>query len=201
VQACVLQSCDAYWLPTPFSCFPFTSPPLRQRVPSHFNWTLLLLRFCLVTSKQQNKQNLHENFFSISTHTHTHRFSYGTLITVNKFINAFFRLRMDDMLNYTVKTAVKFKKFSVAHKNTKFSDSCIKFYFWLLTIYNFYTTAMFALVPVRHLNAQCDVTFLNYVLQNKPVNFPFHPEEGGSSFLRKVHNDVKVHRLSYFRVL
>jgi len=22
VQACVLQSCDAYWLPTPFSCFP-----------------------------------------------------------------------------------------------------------------------------------------------------------------------------------
>jgi hypothetical protein len=32
----VLQSCDAYWLPTPFSCFPFTSPPLRHRVPSHF---------------------------------------------------------------------------------------------------------------------------------------------------------------------
>jgi len=40
VQACVLQSCDAYWLPTPFSCFPFTSPPVRRRVPSHFNWTL-----------------------------------------------------------------------------------------------------------------------------------------------------------------
>jgi len=40
VQACVLQSCDAYWLPTPFSCFPFTSTPVRHRVPSHFNWTL-----------------------------------------------------------------------------------------------------------------------------------------------------------------
>ena len=40
MQACVLQSCDAYWLPTPFSCFPFTSPPVRLRVPSHFNWTL-----------------------------------------------------------------------------------------------------------------------------------------------------------------
>jgi hypothetical protein len=26
VRACVLQSRDAYWLPTPFSCFPFTSP-------------------------------------------------------------------------------------------------------------------------------------------------------------------------------
>ena len=40
VQSCVLQSCDAYWLPTPFSCFPFTSPPIRHRVPSHFNWSL-----------------------------------------------------------------------------------------------------------------------------------------------------------------
>ena len=40
VQACVLQPCDAYCLPTTFSCFPFTSPPVRYRVPSHFNWTL-----------------------------------------------------------------------------------------------------------------------------------------------------------------
>jgi hypothetical protein len=40
VQACILQSCDAYWLPTPFASFPFTSPPVRHRVPSHFNWTL-----------------------------------------------------------------------------------------------------------------------------------------------------------------
>ena len=40
VQTCVLQSCDAYWLPTPFSCFPVTSPPVRHRVPSHFKWIL-----------------------------------------------------------------------------------------------------------------------------------------------------------------
>jgi hypothetical protein len=40
VQACVLQSCDAYWLPTPVSCFPFTSSPVLHRVPTHFNWTL-----------------------------------------------------------------------------------------------------------------------------------------------------------------
>jgi len=39
VQACVLQSCDACWLPTPFSFFPFTSTPVRHRVPSHFSWT------------------------------------------------------------------------------------------------------------------------------------------------------------------
>jgi hypothetical protein len=36
VQACVLQSCDAYWLPTPSSYFPFTSLFVRHRVPSHF---------------------------------------------------------------------------------------------------------------------------------------------------------------------
>ena len=29
-----------YWLPTPFASFPFTSPPVRHRVPSHFNRTL-----------------------------------------------------------------------------------------------------------------------------------------------------------------
>jgi hypothetical protein len=31
-------------LPTPFASFPFTSPPVRQRVPSHFNWPLLMGR-------------------------------------------------------------------------------------------------------------------------------------------------------------
>jgi len=31
-----------YWLPTPFVSFPFTSPPVRHRVPSGFNWTLPL---------------------------------------------------------------------------------------------------------------------------------------------------------------
>jgi hypothetical protein len=29
-----------YWLPTLFSSFPFTSPSVRHRVPSHFNWSL-----------------------------------------------------------------------------------------------------------------------------------------------------------------
>ena len=32
--------CEGYWLPTPFASIPFTSPPVRHRVPSHFNWTL-----------------------------------------------------------------------------------------------------------------------------------------------------------------
>ena len=29
------------WLPTPVASFPFTSPPVRRRVPSRFNWTIL----------------------------------------------------------------------------------------------------------------------------------------------------------------
>ena len=34
-------SVKGYWLPTPFASFPFTSPPVRHLVPSHFNWSLL----------------------------------------------------------------------------------------------------------------------------------------------------------------
>jgi hypothetical protein len=34
-----VQDC---WLPTPLACFPFTSHPVRHRVPSGFNWALLL---------------------------------------------------------------------------------------------------------------------------------------------------------------
>jgi hypothetical protein len=39
--SCKPVFCDAYWLPTPFSSFPFTYPCMRHRVPSHFNWILL----------------------------------------------------------------------------------------------------------------------------------------------------------------
>ena len=31
-----------YWLPTPLACFPFISPTVRHRVPSHFSWALPL---------------------------------------------------------------------------------------------------------------------------------------------------------------
>ena len=33
------------WLPTAFASFPFTSPPVRHRVPSHFNCSLQLYLF------------------------------------------------------------------------------------------------------------------------------------------------------------
>jgi len=36
-----VKRCEGDWLPIPFASFPFTSPPVRHRVPSRFNWTLL----------------------------------------------------------------------------------------------------------------------------------------------------------------
>jgi len=35
-----------YWLPTPFTSFPFISPPMRHCVPSGFNWTLSTISCC-----------------------------------------------------------------------------------------------------------------------------------------------------------
>ena len=32
-----------FWLPNPLACSPFTSPTVRHRVPSGFNWALLCL--------------------------------------------------------------------------------------------------------------------------------------------------------------
>ena len=74
VQACVLQSCDAYWLPTPFSCFPFTSPPLRHRVPSHFNWTLPPPYWAQMSSSAPNSQTHSAYILRIiwETNFHTH---------------------------------------------------------------------------------------------------------------------------------
>ena len=36
----MFRGSEGYWLPTPFASFHFTSPPVRHRVPSRFNWTL-----------------------------------------------------------------------------------------------------------------------------------------------------------------
>ena len=36
----------------PFASFPFTSPHVRHRVPSHFNWTLLVEQSVAPTSRQ-----------------------------------------------------------------------------------------------------------------------------------------------------
>jgi len=40
-SAVVILDSQCSGLPTPFASFPFTSPPVRHRVPSHFNWNLL----------------------------------------------------------------------------------------------------------------------------------------------------------------
>jgi hypothetical protein len=35
-----LQSCETWWILTPFSCCPFIAPPTHHRVPCHLNRTL-----------------------------------------------------------------------------------------------------------------------------------------------------------------
>ena len=40
-----------YWLPTPLISFPFTSPPVRHRVPSGFNWAILGMKYCPLARK------------------------------------------------------------------------------------------------------------------------------------------------------
>jgi hypothetical protein len=47
-----------YWLPTPFASFPFTSRPVRHRVPSGFNWTLPYLTTCLHTISRYTLKQL-----------------------------------------------------------------------------------------------------------------------------------------------
>ena len=60
---------------TPFASFPFTSPPGRTHVPSHFNWTLLLnrhhhlkpLRFGEQRSKTLSQGDVtHEDSYDVS---------------------------------------------------------------------------------------------------------------------------------------
>jgi hypothetical protein len=36
---------ELYWLPTPFACFPFTSPPVRHRVPPGFERATLIFSY------------------------------------------------------------------------------------------------------------------------------------------------------------
>jgi hypothetical protein len=36
-RGCAPLSCKACWIPTPFCCYPFTSPPTRRRAPWYIN--------------------------------------------------------------------------------------------------------------------------------------------------------------------
>ena len=60
-----------YWLPTSFASFPFTSPPVRHRVPSHFNWTLQIVtkasqeRGTFIFMVRQSKRSLFLDLFGL----------------------------------------------------------------------------------------------------------------------------------------
>jgi len=62
-----------YWLPTPLACFPFTSPTVRHRVPSGFNWALFpadcqqLLQFLFLWFRNKDSRTLQCNLSNLST--------------------------------------------------------------------------------------------------------------------------------------
>jgi hypothetical protein len=72
VQACVLQSCAACWLPTTFSCFPFISPPVRHCVPSHFKRSLPQRLHWLLSAVKDSKY-LYKRSPMTATYHESHR--------------------------------------------------------------------------------------------------------------------------------
>ena len=54
-----------YWLPTPFASFPFISPPVRHRVPSHFKRTLTRrsIRFFATRTTRTSYYYCYFNFY------------------------------------------------------------------------------------------------------------------------------------------
>jgi hypothetical protein len=49
-----------YWLPTPFASFPFTSPPVRHRVPSGFKRTLQTVAVKIHAAPKRGEENTWE---------------------------------------------------------------------------------------------------------------------------------------------
>jgi len=68
-----------YWLPTPFACFPFTSPSARHRVPSHFNWSKQLVKYWPIEVQHFDKVDRRYEYFQSSLARRT-LCSYGTII-------------------------------------------------------------------------------------------------------------------------
>jgi len=63
-----------HWLPTPFASFPFTSPPLLHRVPSHFNWTVTFQhRFVRNRKKKLDKSLIEQYLRAIICHESVRR--------------------------------------------------------------------------------------------------------------------------------
>jgi hypothetical protein len=92
-----------YWLPTPFASFPFTSPPVRHRVPSGFKRTLTML-------KQQWMSLLIRRFFRNLS------FMCAELIIMFKILWLFHFLSPSHTLSYHR---------SVASSKTSSADSAI----------------------------------------------------------------------------
>jgi hypothetical protein len=58
VRISVPRKCEEYWLPTPFASFPFTSPPVRHRVPSGFKRTVTQLMWTFSYSVRSSREKV-----------------------------------------------------------------------------------------------------------------------------------------------
>jgi len=61
-----VQDC---WLPTPLACFPFTSPPVRHRVPPD---SACALHTCTHTYTHMHTHTYTRTYTCTHTYTHTH---------------------------------------------------------------------------------------------------------------------------------
>ena len=69
-----------YWLPTPFASFPFTSPPVRHRVPPHSDRSIPIFRRTVLPFYTEHGGSIpSRNVGSHIPHYHVITSQYGTL--------------------------------------------------------------------------------------------------------------------------
>ena len=79
----VPRQCEGYWLPMLFANFPFTSPPVRHRVPSHFRWSLLIQINILLwsNSRQWARASSFTRLYDQTQKHHSRQDSSGRVIS------------------------------------------------------------------------------------------------------------------------
>ena len=85
---------EVVWLPTPFTSFPFTSPPMHHCVPSHFNWT----------SFSTTCGHLKEFFFLSSTALKSRIMLLSSTNTTPNSLVPFFLITVEEHVSFRILT-------------------------------------------------------------------------------------------------
>jgi hypothetical protein len=81
-----------YWLPTPFASFPFTTPPVRHRRPSHFKWTLPII---LISTLFSNTLSLRSSLNVGDQFSHPYK-TTGKILVLYILIFKFLDRKLED---------------------------------------------------------------------------------------------------------